>query len=115
MTIGQKNLAELFADHRQTRYAQTVTIADNEDVSGGIIAELYYYLRWTIFIKTQGDVELTVEMSPDDGNTWYEIPDSPLSYGEATDHVIEFGYDADKMRITANTSTAVTAQIKGIV
>ncbi|KXA93021.1 hypothetical protein AKJ64_01590 [candidate division MSBL1 archaeon SCGC-AAA259E17] len=93
---------------------ETVRIADAEDISGGVTAELACYDRWTLLIHVAGAIDVTVELSPDGKATWYEIDESPYSYGAAGDSTNELGYDATHIRLTGSNATSVTAQIRGV-
>jgi len=93
---------------------ETVSICDAADISGGVTAELSNYSRWTLYIHVAGAIDITVELSPDGGSTWYEIPESALSYGGATDDALSLGYDATHIRLTGSNTTSTTAQVRGI-
>jgi len=93
---------------------ETINIATAEDISGGVTAPLANYNRWTLFIHVADAIDITVEISPDNGDTWYEIPESPLSYSAATDDVLEVGYDGTDVRLTGSNTTDVTADIRGV-
>lgn len=93
---------------------ETVSICDAADISGGVTAELSNYSRWTLYIHVAGAIDITVELSPDGGSTWYEIPESALSYSAAADDVLEMGYDATRIRLTGSNATNVTAQVRGV-
>jgi len=92
---------------------EIVDIADG-DISDGVTAELSNYDRWTLFIHVAGAIDITVELSPDGGDTWFEIPESPLSFSAAGDDVNEFGYDATHIRLTGSNTTVTTAQVRGV-
>jgi len=93
---------------------ETIGIADAEDISGGVVASLANYDRWTLFIHVAGAIDITVELSPDDKATWYEIPESVLSYGSATDDVLTLGYDGTDIRLTGSNTADTTAQVRGV-
>jgi len=99
---------------RQNYPGETVDVASAEDISGGVTAELSNYNRWTLFIHVAGAIDVTVELSPDGGDTWYESPESPLSYSGTGDDAVEFGYDATDIRLTGSNATNITAQIRGV-
>jgi len=90
-----------------------VEISRAEDISGGVESDLYNYRWWTLYLSVAGAIDVTVELSPD-GTDWYEIPESPLSYSESGDDVLEVGYDANKIRLTGSNATDVTSQVKGV-
>jgi len=94
--------------------ADTVDIASTEDISGGVTGSLSNFDRWTLYINVAGAIDITVELSPDGGTTWYEIPESALSYSAAADDVLEMGYDATRIRLTGSNATNVTAQVRGV-
>jgi len=102
------------ARRRQQYPAETVDICADRDISGGVTAELSNYKRWTLYLKAADAIDITVELSPDEGNTWYEVPESPVSFSGAGDRVIEMGYDATHIRLTGSNTTRVTAQIRGV-
>jgi len=93
---------------------ETITIANNEDISGGKTAALKNFKRWTLYLKVSAAMDITIELSPDGGTTWYEIPESPISFSAAGDDVLEVGYDATDIKITGSTTDTVTAQIRGV-
>jgi len=100
---------------RRKKYpGETVNVSDAEDISGGVTAELSNYDRWTLYISVAGAIDITVELSPDGGTTWYEIPESPLSYGAAADDAMEIGYSATNLRLTGSNVTNTTAQVRGV-
>jgi len=106
--ISWGNLAD------QLDSGETVSICEAEDISDGVTASLKNYDGWTLFTRVAGAIDITVELSPDNTDTWYEIPESPLSYTEATDDANEVGYDATDIRLTGSNTTDVTADVRGI-
>ncbi|RLI73912.1 hypothetical protein DRP04_15250 [Archaeoglobales archaeon] len=93
---------------------ETITICTNADISSGVIASLKNFKRWTLYLKAAAAMDIKIELSPDGGTTWYEIPDSPISFSAAGDDVLEVGYDATHIKLTGSTTDAVTAQIRGV-
>jgi len=92
----------------------TIKIASAADISAGVTAALNNFKRWTLFLHAAAAIDITVELSPDGGTTWFTIPESPISFSAAGDDVIEFGYDATNIRLTGSTTDAVTAIIRGV-
>jgi len=93
---------------------ETVSICDSEDISDGVTASLGNYDGWTLYTHVAGAIDITVELSSDNGDTWYEIPESPLSYSEETDDANVIDYKATDIRLTGSNTTDVTSQIRGI-
>ena len=93
---------------------KTIRIVENQNISQGIIIQLGNFRRWTLYLKTQGAINITVELSPDGGLTWFEIPESPISFNAAGNDVIELGYDATHIKLTGSNTTLVTAIIRGV-
>jgi len=93
---------------------ETIEICTNADISGGVTAELKNFKRWTLYLKTADAIDITIELSPDGGTTWFTVPESPVSFSAAGDDVIEFGYDATHIRLTGSNTNAVTAIIRGV-
>lgn len=69
------------------------------------------YSNWTLFLKTSGAIEISIELSPD-GVNWYKATDT-LVFDTADDMIIEFGYIAKYIRLTGNNLALITAQILG--
>jgi len=93
---------------------ETIRLADAEDISGTTKRfKLPSFSNWSLFIHVAGAIDITVELSPDWKKTWFEIPESPLSYTEATDDVLEMGYTAFSIRLTGSNTTDVTAYVRG--
>jgi len=96
------------------RNSDVQTIADSEDISNGASITLNNYNQYTLMLHVDGSIDITVELSPDSGTNWFEIPESKLSYGSAQDDVLEMGYDADMIRLTGSNATSVTAKVYGV-
>jgi len=58
-------------------------------------------------------VNITVELSPDAGTTYYTIPESPITFPDADEDALEFGYDCTHIRLTASSAIHVRAQVRG--
>ena len=94
-------------------------LADAEDISGGVAYVLGETQTVTLFLKvTEATaVDVTVELSPDGGSTWYEASDeSPVSVASnEQDKAEHIPYNATHLRISANNQTPVTAQVREVV
>lgn len=91
---------------------RTDVAKDFEDFSDGITADPVEAPNTTIYLESKGAVDLEIELSPDGGNNWYELPnDSPVKF--STDEVVllEFEYDFDKIRFTSDSETGIKNQI----
>jgi len=108
------NLDTLLSSRAPKDEGATIIIASAADVSGGVIAALNNFKRWTLYLHTDAAIDITVELSPDGGSSWFLIPESPISFSAAADDVIEFGYDATHIRLTGSNTTPVTAIIRGV-
>ena len=65
-------------------------------------------------LNTTADaVSITVELSPDSGTTYYTIPESPITFSDADEDALEFGYDCTHIRLTSNNAIHVRAQVRG--
>jgi len=110
--IGPKNLAEKLKVELGEKAGDYLVVADAEDISAGIEQELKDCSKLTFYVHVDGAIDITVEMSPDGGGHWFEIPESPLSYGGAGDDVLEVGYSGDRLRITGSNTTATTFMVR---
>lgn len=91
---------------------ETVTIADAEDISGGVTGSLNNYSSWTLYISVAAANTITIELSPDDETSWYS-PSSTLVFGAAGTSVLEMPYKATDIKLTGSNSTNVTAKVRG--
>jgi len=98
---------------REVREGETIDICEDADISGGVVAALKPFKRFTLFLKVAAAIDITVELSPNNQTTWFTIPESPISFAAAGDDVLEVGYDATHIRLTGSTTDAVTASIRG--
>jgi len=108
------NLDVLLSTRAPKDEGETITIAIDEDISAGKTAALKNFKRWTLYLKTAGAIDITIELSPDGGNTWFTVPESPISFSGAGDNIIEMGYDATHIKLTGSNTNATTAIIRGI-
>lgn len=90
------------------------TVANNIDISGGVVGTTDNFSRWTIYISAAAAIDITVELSPDGGVTYYEITESPLIFAAAGDMVLEVGYDSTNIRFTGSNVNLVTIQLRGL-
>ncbi len=97
------------------RRAETIVIAMADDISGvGVQSALSNYSSWTLFLKAAAAVDVTIELSPDEGTTWYRVEDD-VALVAAKDEIIEFGFRANRIRLTGSNAEAVTAHIRGVL
>lgn len=87
-----------------------------EDISDGVEASLSTEKgapsSATLFIATEGALELTIEFSPD-GDTFREpLDESPIGYDGATEDVAYIEYDAAAIRVSASNSTKVDLDLR---
>lgn len=103
------------------RASGTGQLADAEDISGGKTARTSATESTTLYLSVAAAVDVTVEASPDGGSTWYTLPESPLKLdapgadADTNDTAVKFGYDFDRLRLSASNGTAITAQLREVV
>lgn len=85
------------------------------DISGGVTASPRTNRDHTLYLNTAGAVDVTVELSPDSGDHWYEIAESPITISSATDDVTHIGYSFDTIRLTGSNATNVLAQMHQVM
>jgi len=105
-------LAKRLEEELGERAGDYLTVADAEDISAGVEQELKDCSKLTFYVHVADAIDITVEMSPDGGGHWFEIPESPLSYGGAGDDVLEVGYSGNRLRITGSNTTATTFVVR---
>lgn len=91
-----------------------VNVTDGpKDISGGITAEIPSFLHWTLFLKANNEVEVTVQFAPVLGAPWYEAEKISVG-GTHGDKIKTFDFRAGAVRLIANSGSLVTAQISGV-
>ena len=96
------------------REGETIEICRETDISGGIIAELKEFRTWSMYLKVADAIDIKIELSPDGGSTWFEVPESPISFSSADDKVVKMDYSATHIRITGSNTSNVTAIVRGV-
>lgn len=101
----------------KARGSRSTSLTDGaEDITEGLEATLSTGTgaasSATLFIETQGAIELTIEFSPD-GSTWYEpVGESPIGFDGAGEDVAFIEYDAAAIRVTGSNTTAVNLDLR---
>lgn len=111
MTVNTRSETTNISD----RSGGQAKLADAENISTGATAETANTASTTLYLHVEGAVDITVEASPDGGETWYVLPESPVQFTAAGDNAVQFGYDFNRIRVTGSNSTAVTAQLREVV
>ena len=93
----------------------TIVIAKDEDISKGVEKAIPSFTGWTLYLKTKGAIDIVIQLSPDNGKTWFEIFESPVSFATAGDKVIKLNYDATHVKLIGSNTTQVTAIIRGLI
>lgn len=93
----------------------TVSIASEEDISLGVTADLQNFKLFTLYLTVTAACDITVELSPDGGTTWFEEPDSPHIYVGAGDDFINLPYAANAIKVSSTTADNVTAKGRGVL
>lgn len=96
--------------------AETSITDGPEDISNGVTVDLSTATgaasTATLFIETQGAVELTIEFSPD-GETFREPADeSPIEFTEAGEDVAFIEFDAAAVRVSGSDTTGVDLDLR---
>lgn len=115
MTNLSLNDLQLIFYRRRAQPGQTIALADEADISSGVEAALYPFHRWTLYLRAAGEVDVTLELSPDGGATFFTPEESPVKFSQAGDMIIEMGYDATHIRLTGSDGTLITAFIRGLM
>ena len=111
MPIDQKgDIEEL-----QGRAGSDHQLAESEDISDGVETDIDDVSGFTIFLSSDGSMDVTVEFSPD-GTHWFEPrSESPISFTAANEEVIRVEYDVSAVRLTGSNQTTLDAQIREVV
>ncbi len=89
----------------------------HEDLSSGVTAsvstETGDMMAATLYIDTEGAVDLKIEFSPDGGETWREPQgESPVEFSGAQQDLVLIEYQATHLRVTASNNTAVNLDLR---
>lgn len=84
------------------------------DISGGVEAAIGDVGSVTLYLSTAGAVDVEVEASPD-GDNWFTLPESPISFDGAADDMILINYDVARLRLTGSDTTDVQAILREVV
>jgi len=107
LKTADQPLSVSVTDHDENTY----TVVTSADISTGVSQSLNAGQSLTIFINVAGVIDITVEVSPDGGTTWYTLDESPYSFSSSGDRVEEIGYRATDIRFTGSNTTNTTIQI----
>ncbi len=88
-----------------------------EDISDGlevnVQTETGDIAAATLYIATEGAVDVSIEFSPDNGDTWREpLYESPVTFDEADQDLVLIEYQATDLRVTGSNSTAVDLDLR---
>ena len=98
------------------REGETTIICTDTDISGeGIQQFIKNFINWTIYFKANDAVEITVELSPDEGTTWFEMPGTfSIPGGGGSDWINGQYLVVNAIKLSANNTEGVTAILRGI-
>jgi len=103
-------------DNLKARNSENKKVVDSEDISGNVTEPIDDLRNFTLYLKVSGAVDITVELSPDDGSNWYEpADDSPVEFSGSGTDIVLIRYQANKIRLTGSNGTDVTAQVREVV
>jgi hypothetical protein len=88
---------------------------DPGDISTGVTATVGDVQSLTLYLSASGAVDVTVRASPDGGENYFVLPESPVSFDSAGDDAILIKYDMDRIKLTASNSTNVQALLREVV
>jgi hypothetical protein len=112
--MGLDGLIETIRGREASRY----TLTDGpEDISGGVTEPMTGATgdgdSATLYLSTEGVVDVTVEFSPDGGSTWREpSAESPVQFDSAGEDLVHIDYNATDIRLTGSNGTAVDADLR---
>lgn len=97
---------------------RVLILAQNEDISGGIARRMLPFSEWTLFLKTNNDINIEIELSPEEGNPpnsaeFFEVPESPVRMLNSDSAEIAMDIEVGTIRLTGSTNALVTAIIRG--
>ncbi|MCD2202742.1 hypothetical protein [Halobacterium sp. KA-6] len=111
---------ETYGDYTLTkRAAEESGLTDGEqDISDGVEGDLADATAFTLYlgVSTQTAIDVSVYLSPDGGEHWYEPDESPVSVPSDDASAIEhIPYNASNIRLVGENATPVRTQIREVV
>lgn len=109
---------ETFGDYRVESRAgdeSGITAEGGEDISGGVETEVGNVSTFTLYLSVGAAVDVKVEASPDGGDTWYLLPESPVKFASKGDDAVHLQYNMNRIRLTGSNTSSVEAQIREVV
>ncbi|GAA0276965.1 hypothetical protein [Halobacterium noricense] len=101
------------------RAAEESGLTDGEeDLSDGVEVDVGDVSAFTLYlgVSTGTAVDVTVMLSPDGGTNFYEPDESPVSFASSDESKVEhIPYNANRIRLKANNTTPVKAQLREVV
>jgi hypothetical protein len=89
----------------------------NGDITNGVAKKILYAYNYSLYINGSVSNSIRIELSPKSNEAsgdWFEIPESPVEYDSTTDMILELGYKFNRIRLTAEESNTVYAQLYGV-
>lgn len=91
-------------------------LADGDDLTDAVDARIADVQSFTVYLSVDGEVEIEVSASPDGGDSWYTLPESPVRFAAAGEDAIHVRYNMTHLRLQSNDGGVdVTAQIRQVV
>jgi len=106
-------------DHRPGRrvtshVGQTIVAAASEDISGGVIAQLDNFVQYTVYVESEGAIEIEILFSPDEGEHFVGLAEGPIIFTDASRTILEMNINATHIQFIGDTSALVSIWIRGI-
>lgn len=111
---------ESFGDYTMRKRAagESGLTDGEEDLSDGVEAEVGDVSAFTLYLGVSEEtaVDVSVYLSPDGGQNWYAPDESPVSVTSTDESkVAHVPYNASAVKLVANNTTPVQAQIREVV
>jgi len=98
------------------REGGSALLADAANLSAGVTAKTSDVDSATLYLSVDGAVEVEVEASPDGGETWFVLPESPVKFSGTDDDAVHLLYNFNRLRLTSDdAAVAVTAALREVV
>ncbi|WP_144901365.1 hypothetical protein [Halobellus captivus] len=85
------------------------------DISGGVEQEIGDVSSFTLYLDVAAAVDVTVELSPNGGDDWFEVTESPVKFAAAGQDAVHIEYNADRVRLKGSNTENVKAIVREVV
>lgn len=86
-----------------------------QDISGGVEHVVGNVPEFTVYLSAQAAINVEVKVTPDNGENWYTLPESPVKFTSQGDDAVHIAYNCTHIRLNGSTADGVKVQIREVM